>query len=152
MNTSDLSGSDMEILVDTNVLLDVLTGRKPFVEDSASVWSLIQEGLLDGFLSAITVNNLYYIIRKLRDRETAEGFVDRVLEDFEIVSLTQTILKQSRSRSVAGKDFEDSIQYFSALQEGCDVLVTRNKRDFPKVGIEILTPHELLEKLRKNAE
>jgi len=104
----------------------------------------------NGFLSAITVNNLHYIIRKLRDRETAEAFVDRVLEDFEIVSLTQTILKQARS--VAGKDFEDSIQYFSALQEGCDALVTRNKPDFPTIGIEILTPHELLEKLRKNAE
>ena len=106
--------------------------------------------MLDGFLSAISVNNLYYIIRKLRDRKTAEAFVDQVLEEFEVVSLTEGILKQART--IAGKDLEDSIQYFSAIQGGCDVLTTRNKRDFPKVGIQILTPQELVRKLATESD
>jgi predicted nucleic acid-binding protein len=136
----------MKILVDTNILLDVLTQRRPFFKDAAMVWSLIHDGLLDGFVSAISVNNLYYIVRKLRDRETAESFVDDLLRDFGIVSLTKNILQQSRT--VAGKDFEDSIQYFSAIQEGCEFLLTRNKKDFPTAGVQILNPTEFLDQLR----
>ena len=138
----------MKILVDTNSLFDVLTQRRPFFQDSARVWSLIQTGLLEGYLSAISVNNLYYIIRKLRDRKTAESFIDDLLRDFEIVSLTKNILKQART--IVGKDFEDAIQYFSAIQEGCEILLTRNKRDFPSVGLQVLTPHEFLERLRQS--
>lgn len=137
----------MKILIDTNVLLDVLTERRGFVEDSARVWSLVHSGFVDGLLSAISVNNLYYIIRKLKSRKTAERFVDQVLGDFEIVSLTGTILKQARN--IVGRDFEDSIQYFSAIQAGCDFLITRNKKDFPSLGIQLLTPLEFLAKLRE---
>ena len=137
----------MKILVDTNILLDVLTRRPQFYEDSAKIWSLIHTGLLEGYLSAISVNNLYYIVRKLRDRKTAESFVDDLLVDFEIVSLTKNVLKQART--VTGKDFEDAIQYFSAIQEGCELLITRNKKDFPSAGLRILTPAEFLKVLRQ---
>jgi predicted nucleic acid-binding protein len=137
----------MKILVDTNILLDVLARRTPFFEDSAKVWSLIHEGAIEGFLAAISVNNLYYIIRKLRDKRTAESFVDDLLRDFEIVNLTKDVLKQART--LPGKDFEDAIQYFSAIQEGCEILITRNKKDFPSAGLQLLTPAEFLEKLRK---
>ena len=137
----------MKVLVDTNVLLDVLTQRRPFFEDSAKVWSLVQTGLIDGFLAAISVNNLYYIIRKLRNKRTAENFVDDLLRDFEIVSLTKSIFKQART--IPDKDYEDAIQYFSAIQEACDILITRNKKDFPSTGLQLLTPAEFLDKLRK---
>lgn len=137
----------MKILVDTNVLLDVLTQRRPFFEDSAKAWSLIYQGLMQGYVSAISVNHLYYIVRKLRDKETAESFVDDLLRDFEVVSLTKSILHQART--VRGKDFEDSIQYFSAIQEGCEILITRNKKDFPTAGLRLLNPSEFLERLRE---
>lgn len=137
----------MRILIDTNILLDVLTQRQLYFADSAKVWTLVHSGLIDGYLSAISVNNLYYIVRKLRDRKVAEAFVDDILKDFEIASLTKSILKQART--ISGKDFEDSIQYFSAIQEGCEVLITRNKKDFPTLGLQVLTPREFLEKLQK---
>ena len=138
----------MKILVDTNILLDVLTQRPRFYQDAARVWSLIHKGLIEGYLSAISGNNLYYIIRKLRDRKTAESFVDDLLRDFEIVSLTKNVLKQART--IAGKDFEDAIQYFSAIQEGCEMLLTRNKKDFPSGGLQVLSPPEFLAKLRQS--
>jgi predicted nucleic acid-binding protein len=137
----------MRILLDTNILLDVLTKRQGHFDSSAKVWTIIHSELVEGFLSAISINNLYYIVRKLQDRKTAEAFVDDILKDFEIASLTKSILKQART--VANKDFEDSIQYFSAIQEGCEVLITRNKKDFPALGLRVLTPDEFLEQLQK---
>lgn len=135
----------MKILIDTNVILDVLIKRDPFYLDSARVWTLISDRVITGYISAISVNNLYYIINKLKGQKTAILFVDQVLEDFEIISLTKDILKQARS--IQRKDFEDLIQYFSALHEGCDFLVTRNKKDFPSIGIKIISPQELLKKV-----
>lgn len=137
----------MKILIDTNVIMDVLVKREPFYADSARVWTLIREKFIAGYLSAISINNLYYIVNKLQGQKIAESFVDQVLEDFEIVNLTKSILKQART--IQKKDFEDLIQYFSALHEGCDYLVTRNRKDFPSIGIKIISPRELLRRLEK---
>lgn len=133
----------MKVLVDTNAILDVLTKREPFYVDSAKAWTFVEEEIVEGYISAISVNNLYYIVNKLNGRKPAELFVDRILEDFNVIALTKDILKQART--VDNKDYEDLIQYFSALHEGCDAIVTRNKRDFPHLGLELITPSELVQ-------
>ena len=132
----------MKILIDTNVILDVLIQREPFYIDSAKVWTLAEEEIVRGCISAITVNNLYYIIKKLIGLKQANSFVDQILDNFEVIALTGDILKQART--LPKKDYEDLIQYFSAIHEGCDGIVTRNKKDFPSIGIKLLSPPELL--------
>jgi predicted nucleic acid-binding protein len=135
----------MKILLDTNVIFDVLTKRSPFYIDSAKVWTLIKEEFIEGCISAITVPNLYYIINKLKGNRIARAFVDEVLEDFHIIPLTRDILRQARK--VSRRDFEDLIQYFSAIHEGCEFIVTRNKKDFPSAGVKLMTPAELLKEI-----
>lgn len=135
----------MKVLIDTNIILDVLTKRKPFYIDSARVWTLIKEEIIEGCISAISVNNLYYIVKKLKGQKTAELFIDQILEDFKIVELTKDILKQART--IPEKDFEDLIQYFSGIHKGCEVIVTRNKKDFPAIGLRIMNPTELLKRI-----
>ena len=132
----------MKILIDTNVILDVLTQREPFYINSAKVWTLSEEEIFEGFISAISVNNLYYIIKKLTGLKQANLFVDQILDNFKVIALTKDILKQART--IPKKDYENLIQYFSAIHEGCDGIVTRNKKDFPSIGIKLLSPSELL--------
>lgn len=136
----------MKVLIDTNVLLDVLSRREPFYSDSAQVWTLAEQELIDAHIAAISVNNLYYIVRRLRDRQTADNVIDKLLDDFEIIELSRAILSQARAGD--GNDFEDLIQYFSAIHAGCEVVVTRNKQDFPTTGLRIMTPRELLDSVR----
>lgn len=138
---------NMKTLIDTNIILDVLTKRETFYIDSAKVWTLVREGIIEGCISAISVNNLYYIINKLEGQKAAKSFVDQLLEDFEIIALTKNILKQARTNPQ--KDFEDLIQYFSAIHEECECIVTRNKKDFPSIGIKIISPAELLTEIVK---
>lgn len=135
---------NMKIFVDTNILLDVLTEREPFHKDSAIIWTLVEKNLVKGYISAISVNNIYYISKKMKGKATAEKLVDQIMKNFRIISLTYEILKLSRTLS--GKDFEDVIQYFSALQKGCDFIITRNKGDFPQKEIEVVEPVEFIEK------
>jgi len=105
----------MKLFLDTNTILDVLCKREPYYVEAARIWTLIKEKILEGFISAISVNNLYYIVRKIKDQNTAEALV-----------------------------YEDSIQYFSAINAGCEVLITRNKKDFPANGINIFSPQEFI--------
>lgn len=132
----------MRIFIDTNILLDVLTEREPFYKNSAVIWSLVEKGFVKGYISAISINNIYYITRKLKGKSGAEQIVDKVLKDFKIISLTYEILKLSRT--IDKKDFEDVIQYFSALQKGCDYIITRNKKDFPQKEIEVIEPADFI--------
>ncbi|MCP5045786.1 MAG: PIN domain-containing protein [bacterium] len=137
----------MKALIDTNVLLDVLTEREPFYEHSAVIWSLVEKNLIKGYISAISVNNIYYITKKLKGRSGAEQIVDKIIKDFKVISLTYEILKLSRT--INNKDFEDTIQYFSALQNGCEYIITRNKKDFPQKKIRVIEPVEFIGKYYK---
>lgn len=132
----------MRIFVDTNILLDVLTKRAPFYENSAMIWSLVEQGIVTGYISAISVNNVFYISQKLNDRKYAQGLVDKILKDFQIIAVDYEILKLSRT--ISDRDYEDLIQYFSAIRSGSKYVITRNIRDFPETGVEVIAPNEFL--------
>jgi predicted nucleic acid-binding protein len=138
----------MKIFLDTNILFDVLTKREPFYFHSLKIWTLVKENITEGYISAISVTNLYYIIKKMKGQKIAEGFVDELINDFEIVPLTKEILHQART--IHGKDYEDLIQYFSAIHLGCELLITRNKKDFPKTGVMVLSPSKFLKNLENS--
>jgi len=132
----------MKIFLDTNVILDVLTKRENFYINSAKVLTFVTEKIVSGYISAITINNIYYILRKLKDKETAKNFIAEILEYFEVIPLTKDILSQAIKINIP--DFEDGIQFFSALDSRCDFLITRNNKDYPKIGIKIITPSEFI--------
>ncbi len=133
----------MKIFVDTNILLDVLTKRDPFYNNAAVIWSLVEQGIIEGYISAISVNNVYYISQKLNDRKYAQELVDKILKDFQIIALDYEILKLSRT--ISERDYEDLIQYFSAIRSGSQYLITRNAKDFPENGIEVVIPDDFLQ-------
>ncbi len=132
----------MKIFLDINIILDVLVKREPYYMNSARIWTLTKEESIQGYISAITVNNFYYIIKKLKNSKIAGNFIDEILDDFKVVPLTKDILRQSRT--TPEKDYEDSIQYFSAINTGCQFLITRNEKDFISTGLNIISPTEFL--------
>jgi predicted nucleic acid-binding protein len=118
----------MSVFFDINVLLDVLAKRELFHEDSAGIWTLAEQDKIHGLASALSFSNIYYIVRRLKDRRTAERAM-RVL----------------RNTFDAGmKDSEDAIQYFSALRAESACLVSRNPDHFPRSPLPIVTPAEFL--------
>ena len=136
----------MKIFLDTNILLDILCKREPFYINGAKIWTLIKEGAIKGFISAISINNLYYIVKKIKYQKIAKNFIEELLNDFEIVPLTKDLLSQAIT--INKKDYEDSIQYFSAINTGCKILITRNKKDFHSTGIRILSSTEFIKTIK----
>ena len=136
----------MKILIDINIFLDVILSRKPHYESSAKVWSLVSEKKISGCISAISINNLHYILLKQKERKSVGELIDQLLDEFEIVPLSKSLLREARK--VDKNDFEDIIQYISAKRSGCDYIITRNIKDFPKEDIVLAKPSDLLKIIR----
>ena len=132
----------MKVLVDTNVILDVLLARPAFYADSARVLTLVDKGKVDGCIAAISVNNCYYIVRKHADRRAAEKAIKQMLSLFDVGELDSDVLQLAADAGF--NDFEDAIQWQTALKAGVDCLITRNPGDFPKRALSLLTPSEFL--------
>lgn len=132
----------MTILVDTNVLLDVLARREPFYAAAAAVWSLAERGEVRAVVSAISFNNVYYIVRRAEGRAQAQKAMRLIRDVFDSVPPDSQIINQAID---AGMDeFEDAVQFHSAIRAKATYLVTRNSGDFPKSALSILTPEEFL--------
>ncbi len=128
------------IFIDTNILLDVVRHREEFFELSSRVWGDCETRKVHGFISAISLNNVYYIVRKLVPQDTALTYIRLMLNVFSIVPLDETVLRLSMD--LPHKDFEDSIQTFSAIQVKADCIVTRDRSHFPNNYMPIVSPAE----------
>ena len=101
-----------------------------------------QTGKLQACISAISYNTVYYIVRKWGGKEQAESALRLLRDVFTTVDLTEKILLQAMDARL--QDFEDAIQYFSAVHSGADVILTRNAEDFPRAGPTAMMPGEWL--------
>lgn len=132
----------MKVLLDTNILLDVLLQRQPFFPASCEIWTLAEEGTVTAYISALSLPNVYYVISRGNGAKVARRAIGLLRGLFEIVELNADVLNQAAEAAFA--DFEDAIQYVSALRAGAAVLITRNPRHFPSGTIKVLTPTEFL--------
>lgn len=132
----------MKVFCDTNVVLDVLTQREPFYADSARVWTLAGGGEIQGLVSVASFTNVFYIVRRFANRRAAQKAIQLLRATFVPVALDGQMLNQAIDAGFS--DFEDAVQYFSALRWGAGCLVTRNPKHFPKDGIPVHTPSEFL--------
>ncbi len=132
----------MKVFVDTNILLDVLAKREPFYRESVLIWTLSEEEKIKGFISTVSFTNIYYIVRKLHAHETAIRALNWLRASFRPVALDERILNQAIDAGF--RDFEDAVQYYSAIHAGARCLVTRDTAHFPKDDLSVLSPSEFL--------
>jgi len=136
----------MRILLDTNIVLDVLLNREPFVHDSRRLWQAADEGAFDGSIASFSLPTIHYICQRRAGSAAADAAVDTCLEAFEICPLYRECIVAARR--ITGNDFEDNLQVACAISDFMQGLVTRNPRDFMNAPIRIYSPGELLGVLR----
>ena len=132
----------MRIFLDTNILLDVLSERKPHYAAAAALWTLAETRKVDARISALSFSNVYYILCRLSDRKKAEQGIRILFNLFTVAPVEEKIIGQAIDSNF--RDFEDAIQYFCAVQSKTRFFITRNSRDFPQERMSILTAAEFL--------
>lgn len=135
----------MKVLIDTNVILDVLCGRTEFLEASSKVWKYCEVDKLTGVISALSVPNIVYILRKELDPDKTKEIIDRLLLIFNVVELTAEDLRKAAEMKTA--DYEDAVQMCCAERINADFIVTRNIRDFVSSPVPAVKPSELLDRI-----
>lgn len=126
------------IFVDTNILLDVLLEREGFYCDALKIWANAEEGNVAACIAAISLNNVHYVLRKLKSETTAMIAVKILLQIFKVVPVDAEILR--RAVDFHDRDFEDDIQLQCALKAKCSQLFTRNPNHYDHSAIAVVPP------------
>lgn len=130
------------IFLDTNVILDYLLEREPFYYDALKLWAACEEGTVEGYVSALTVNNVHYIAHRLKSETTAMIAVRGILSVFNVVPLDKELMKLAAD--FHDRDYEDDIQLQSAIRSGCTHLFTRDPTHFHTKALAIVPPSSFL--------
>ena len=136
----------MKLFLDTNVLLDVLSQREPWVQDSATLLALVDSGKIRGFVSAHTITTLHYMLSKHLSRERATAALVELIDLISIATVDALVIQ--KGLSLGWHDFEDAVQAVCALEIEADYFVTRNPQDFSALAIPVVIPSDVLQYLK----
>ena len=136
-----------KLFIDTNVMLDLLGERMPFYNSVAKIATLADKGQIILIASALSYATASYFLAKFENVEKAKDKLRKFKIISEICELNESIIEKGLNSKFA--DFEDSLQYFSAVSSGCSILITRNKKDFKESLIPIMTAEEYLISIRQ---
>jgi predicted nucleic acid-binding protein len=131
----------LRVLLDTNVVLDVLLNREPYVSASSDVLSRVETGELIGCVCATTVTTIHYLATRAVGAKRALGEVRKILSLFEIAPVSRTVLEGALDSDFA--DYEDAVLHEAARQVNAQGIVTRNSRHFKTAALPVYTPEEL---------
>ena len=130
------------IFFDTDVILDVSIKREMDIKDSVKLINFVEDGLYKGYTSTIIFSNIYYIQRKLIGHEISIKFLKNLRLILSVLNVNDSIINKALESEF--KDFEDAIQYFTAVENNMDCIITRNVKDYQNSIIPVYTPTELL--------
>ena len=129
--------------LDTNIVIDFLANRKPFSIYAAGLFELAYKKKVNLYISAVSYNTIFYILQQSTSNTNAIKLLASIEELSETMDVTREVIRNSLKSEF--KDFEDAIQYYTALSnKKIDVIVTRNGKDFKKSTISVLSPQEAL--------
>ena len=137
------------LLIDKNIVIDLLAKREEFYTEAATLFSLADKGVLVLAVSSLTFANTNYILSKLKSERESRIILGKFKVLVEVLSLDDKITELALSDDKF-PDFEDGLQYYSAIENRIDVIITRNKKDYKNAKIPIMTAKEFLAKAKIN--
>jgi predicted nucleic acid-binding protein len=137
----------MKAFIDTNVMLDFLGERDPFYLSAAKIATLADKGKIEIVVSALSYATVSYFLAKFEGLEMTKDKLRKFKIISKICELDEKIIEKGLNSDFS--DYEDSLQYFSALRQDCDILITRNVKDFKGAQLPVMTPNEFLNSLIK---
>jgi len=140
---------EYRLFIDSDVVIDFFTDRELHANPASELFELNEQGSVKLFLSAVSINNIYYIVRKFLGHKKTIEVVETLTEMTEIIGTTKTEIVQALKNDFS--NYEDSVQYSSALNiKDLDAIITRNIKDYRNSSIAVMTPLNFLKMKEKN--
>lgn len=135
----------MRVLLDTNVILDFLLDRPPFADAATAVWQANRQGRFEGYISAITPINVFYIARRIKGADVARRMVAGLLAACQVCLIDSLVLQSALALPM--RDYEDAVQVASATADRLDAIVTRDTKDYAGAALSVFSPEDFLKQL-----
>jgi len=132
----------MKVLLDTNIVLDVLLERNPFVSSAREIFLLVEGQKIDAFLCATTITTLHYLVGRKLGKKEADHAISQLLTLFDVTPVTKEVLWDASSEPSV--DYEDRVLYLSASYSDIDFIITRDQKGFITSPVPSLSPVEFL--------
>jgi predicted nucleic acid-binding protein len=136
------------LFIDTNVMLDLLGERAPHYDSIAKLATLADKGQLKIVVSALSYSIVYYLLSKYESSDKVRDKLRKFKIISEISDLDELVIEKGLASNFT--DFEDALQYHCALTSECDILITRNGKDFKESEIPVMTAGEYLLSIKKD--
>lgn len=132
-----------KLLIDTNIVIDLLAKREQFYSDSARLFSLADKKKVKLSVLSLTIANTNYTLLRKKSSSEAKAILRKFKLIVDVLSLDDKIVGLALNDNDF-EDFEDGLQYFSAIENNQDIIITRNLKDFKKSKIPVMTPEQFL--------
>ena len=138
----------MNIMIDTNVIIDDILNRTPNVTDAREICRLVSKNEINGYISANSITDIYYIISKKRDEIVARKVIKNLLLSFNVVSVSgQDCLD---ALNLLMEDFEDALVVVCAKNANLDYIITNDKVFLSENLFALcINPYDFLEKHKR---
>ena len=130
------------LLIDTNIIIDLLAKRGEFYEPAAQLFSLSDQKKIQLYVCSLSFANAHYILSRQLTETKVREILRKLKVLVKVIPLDSKIL--DKSLNSAFKDFEDAIQYYAALEAKVDIIITRNLKDFKKSNIPVMSASEYM--------
>jgi predicted nucleic acid-binding protein len=130
------------VFVDRDIIYDVLSHRQPFYQSAARLFTLADENKVKIMVSALSIANIHYLLSKQLSSELAKQILRKFKILVGIVQIDDKIIDLVLNSDF--NDFEDAIQYYCALENDCNILLTRNLKDYKKAEITVMTAQDFI--------
>lgn len=135
----------LRLYIDTNIMLDFLGERKPFYDAIAKIATLAEKGKLDMVASPISFATVNYFLAKFETPDIAREKLRKFKILCHICSIDEHTVEKALNSTI--KDFEDALQYYCATESDCQIILTRDQKDFKKSLLPIMSAEEFLKSL-----
>jgi len=141
---AEIPQPQMNVFIDTNVVLDVLLKRHPFYDSASAIHRLIYQKQIRGYLSAASITDIFYFVYKdRRDTDLVYRIMDKLTSLLSVAPVSEETIADALA--LRWKDFEDSVQYIVGKALAADYIITRNTQDFSAGDIPAVTPEQFVQ-------
>lgn len=130
------------LFIDTNIMLDLLGEREPFYRFAAQLATLADQKKLEIIVSPLSFATVNYLLSKFEPESTVKEKLRKFKILCEICKIDGTVVEKALHSNF--KDFEDALQYYGAIESKCEIIITRNGKDFKSSSLPVMTAEEFL--------
>lgn len=135
-----------KIFLDTNIVIDFLGERVNFYKPAAQILTLADKGKIKIFTSPVSISTSYYLLAKYENAKIALEKIRKFKLLCTISIMDDKVIEKAINTDF--KDFEDAMQYFSAIATNCDLIITRNEKDFKNALIPVMNAESYLQTIK----